>query len=68
LPWFFTSGSTAAALSLGFGAIAALAVGGCLGYLGGRNVAWSALRQLLVLCLAAGATYGAGKLFDVTVT
>ncbi|HEY2027576.1 MAG TPA: VIT1/CCC1 transporter family protein [Myxococcales bacterium] len=68
LPWFFSSGSMAAALSVASGGLAALAVGAALGYLGGRNVAWSAFRQLLVLCLAAGATYGAGKLFDVTVT
>jgi VIT1/CCC1 family predicted Fe2+/Mn2+ transporter len=67
-PWFFASGRLAPALSLGLGAAAALAVGGVLGYLGGRNVAWSALRQLLVLCLAAAATWGAGKLFNVTVT
>jgi VIT1/CCC1 family predicted Fe2+/Mn2+ transporter len=67
-PWFFTSGRYAAALSLGLGAGAAIAVGGVLGYLGGRNIAWSALRQLLVLCLAAAATWGAGKLFNVSVS
>ena len=50
------------------GGAAALLVGGALGFLGGRNVAWSAARQLLVLVVAAGATWGAGKLFDVTVT
>ena len=68
LPWFFASGTNAAVLSLGLGAGAALAVGGVLGYLGGRNILWSAARQLLVLCLAAAATWGAGKLFNVTVT
>ena len=39
-----------------------------LGYLGGRNVLWSAARQVLVLAVAAAATWGAGKLFNVTVT
>ena len=67
-PWFFTSGKYASALSLGLGAGAAIAVGGVLGYLGGRNIAWSAVRQLLTLCLAAAATWGAGKLFNVTVS
>jgi VIT1/CCC1 family predicted Fe2+/Mn2+ transporter len=68
LPWFFTSGAQASALSLGLGAAAAIAVGGVLGFLGGRNIAWSASRQLLALCLAAAATWGVGKLFNVTVT
>ncbi len=68
LPWFFWSGTTAAAASLAVGAGAALAVGGLLGYLGGRNVGWSAARQLLVLVLAAAATWGAGRLFNVTVS
>jgi vacuolar iron transporter family protein len=67
-PWFFATGKAAAALSLGLGGAAALCVGGVLGHLGGRNVVWGAVRQLLVLCLAAAATWGAGKLFNVTVT
>jgi VIT1/CCC1 family predicted Fe2+/Mn2+ transporter len=68
LPWFFSSGTYAAALSLALGAGAALAVGGLLGWLGGRNMMSSALRQLVVLCLAAAATWGAGKLFHSTVS
>jgi VIT1/CCC1 family predicted Fe2+/Mn2+ transporter len=66
LPWFFASDASPA-LSLGLGAAAALAVGAVLGYLGGRSILWSAVRQLIVLCLAAAATFGAGKLFNVTV-
>jgi len=50
------------------GAAAAIAVGGMLGYLAGANVAWSATRQLLALAVAAAATWGAGRLFNVTVT
>ena len=68
LPWFFWSGGKAALASMGLGAAAAVVVGGMLGYLGGRNVGWSAVRQVLVLAVAAGATWGAGKLFNVTVT
>ena len=68
LPWFFIGGTRAAAISLALGAGAALMVGGTLGWLGGRHVGWGALRQLLVLAIAAAATWGAGKLFDVSVT
>ena len=65
LPWFFSTGTRAAIASIGLGGAAALAVGGALGFLGGRNVVWSALRQLLVLMVAAGATWAVGRLFQV---
>ncbi len=68
LPWFFSGGAAAAFASIALGGAAALVVGGMLGYLGGRNVAWSAARQLLVLAVAAAATWAAGKLFNVSVT
>ena len=68
LPWFFRGGLDAAVASIALGGAAAIAVGGTLGYLGGRNVVWSAVRQLVALALAAAATWGAGRLFHVTVT
>jgi vacuolar iron transporter family protein len=68
IPWFLRSGTEAALASIVLGGVAAVAVGAVLGYLGGRNVLWSAARQVLVLAVAAGATWGAGKLFNVTVT
>jgi len=68
VPWFVSGGTHAAVASIVLGGAAALLVGGVLGFLGGRNVAWSAARQLLVLVVAAAATWGAGKLFNVTVT
>jgi VIT1/CCC1 family predicted Fe2+/Mn2+ transporter len=68
LPWFFTGGAAAAFASIALGGAAALVVGGMLGFLGGRNVAWGAARQLLVLAVAAAATWAAGKLFNVSVT
>jgi VIT1/CCC1 family predicted Fe2+/Mn2+ transporter len=68
LPWFFWSGGRAALASSALGTAAAVAVGSLLGYLGGRNILWSAARQVFVLALAAGATWGAGRLFNVTVT
>jgi len=68
LPWFLWSGTRAAVASILLGSIAALAVGGALGFLGGRNLAWSAARQLFVLAIAAGATWAVGRLFNVTVS
>jgi VIT1/CCC1 family predicted Fe2+/Mn2+ transporter len=67
LPWFAWTGTRAAVASIALGGAAALVIGGVLGFLGGRNVAWSAVRQLFALGLAAGATWGVGRLFNVTV-
>ena len=68
IPWFFSSGGQAAIASILLGGVAAIALGALLGFLGGRNILWSAARQVFVLALAAGATWGAGRLFNVTVT
>lgn len=68
VPWFFSGGGRAAIASILLGGAAAVALGALLGYLGGRNILWSAARQVFVLAVAAGATWGAGKLFNVTVT
>jgi vacuolar iron transporter family protein len=68
IPWFVWSGTHAALASIALGIAAATGVGALLGYLGGRNIVWSAARQIVVLILAAAATWGAGKLFNVTVT
>ena len=65
LPWFFTQGPRAAAASLALGVVAALTVGAVLGRLAGRNPSGSAVRQLAALCIAAAATWGAGRLFNV---
>ena len=68
VPWFVWSGGRAAAASILLGALAAVGVGALLGWLGGRNVLSSAARQVFVLGAAAGATWGAGRLFNVTVS
>jgi VIT1/CCC1 family predicted Fe2+/Mn2+ transporter len=66
-PWFFSSGPAAMGLSVALSALGALAIGAYLGYTTtGRRVP-AALRQLLVLVLAAGATYLVGRLFHTTV-
>lgn len=66
LPWLFTSGSTAILVSVGVGAAASLIVGGTLGLFTGRSPLRSALRQLALAALAAGVTYGIGRLVGVS--
>jgi len=66
IPWFLRGGGEAAIASIVLGVTAAIGVGTMLGYLGDRNILWSAARQVLVLVVAAAATWGAGRLFNVT--
>ena len=61
LPWLFTSGTAAIWASVAIGAVAALAVGAVLGRFTGRSRVRSALRQLVLAAIAAGATYGVGR-------
>ena len=68
VPWIFWSGARAEIASVALGGAAAAAVGAVLGYLSGRHLLWSAVRQLLALALAAGATWSAGRLFGVSVS
>lgn len=67
VPWFVSSGLKAAAASLVLSAIAALGIGAYLGSKTDGRLLRSALRQLAVLILAAGATYGVGLLFHTNV-
>ena len=66
IPWLFSSGTGAIVASVVIGAIAALVVGAAIGVFTGRPVARSALRQLALASLAAGVTYGIGRLVGVS--
>jgi vacuolar iron transporter family protein len=66
-PWFFGSGTPAIVTSLGLSAVFALGIGAFLGLNTSGRWLRSALRQLLVLVIAAGATYLVGRLFGVSV-
>lgn len=68
IPWLFGGGATAMLSSLGLSAIGALAIGAFLGANTTGKFVRPALRQLLVLILAAGATYLVGRMFETTVT
>jgi VIT1/CCC1 family predicted Fe2+/Mn2+ transporter len=67
IPWFFGGGAAIVTVSLGLSMVSALAIGAYLGV--NTNGRWlrSALRQLIVLILAAGATYLVGTIFHTNV-
>ena len=65
-PWFFTGGSAAVIASVIIGTIAALALGAAIGFMSGRNVWGTALRQLAVAAVAASVTYAVGSLLGVS--
>jgi len=65
-PWFFTEGSSAVIATVIIGAISALALGATIGYMSGRNVVGTALRQLAVAAVAAAVTYAVGSLLGVS--
>jgi VIT1/CCC1 family predicted Fe2+/Mn2+ transporter len=67
VPWFFAQGLPAAIASLALSAIAALGIGAYLGSKTDGRILRSASRQLIVLVLAAGATYLVGVFFHVNV-
>ena len=60
VPFFFTSGNGAVVAAIVLAAIAAICVGAALARFTGRSVLFSAVRQLLVMGVAAGVTYGIG--------
>jgi VIT1/CCC1 family predicted Fe2+/Mn2+ transporter len=67
-PWFFAEGSTAVIASIIIGAVAALSLGAAIGFMSGRNVLTTAVRQLAVAAIAASVTYGVGHLLGVSTT
>jgi VIT1/CCC1 family predicted Fe2+/Mn2+ transporter len=62
LPWLFTSGGNPILWSLIFGAIGSAAVGAAIGWFTKRGTVRWALRQLTITSLAAGVTFGIGRL------
>jgi len=66
LPWLATSGAIAIWASVAVGGVAALAVGVGVGLLTGRPLWKSGLRQFALAALAAGVTFGIGRIVGVT--
>jgi vacuolar iron transporter family protein len=65
LPWLLSSGAAATIASIAAAAVVALATGALLGALSNRPRWRSAVRQLVIGAVAAGVTYGIGRLVGV---
>jgi vacuolar iron transporter family protein len=68
LPFLFTSGGSAVALSAALSAVTLFGVGGAMTVLTGRRVLVSGARMLAIGAVAAAITFGVGKLIGVAVT
>ena len=68
LPFLATSGTLAVTIASGLAFAVLAAVGGLVGFLSGTNVFTSAARMAGLAALAAGVTYGVGRLFGAAVS
>ncbi|MBF8267192.1 MAG: hypothetical protein HW388_700 [Dehalococcoidia bacterium] len=68
LPYIFDTGRLSFSLSGLLSAGALLSVGGVLAWMTSRNIAWGALRMLLIGGSAAAVTFGVGSLIGVSVS
>lgn len=66
LPWLVSSGTGATLASVAIGGVAAVAVGIALAVFTRRPTWRTALRQLLILAVAAGATFGIGHAVGIS--
>lgn len=67
IPWFAGSGNGAKLSSITIGVVAAAIVGLVIGKFAERRMAWSSIRQVLILLVACGATYLVGRALGVSV-
>ena len=67
IPWFGGGGNGAKVASIIIGVVAAAAVGLLIGKFAERRMAWSAVRQVLILLIACGVTYLVGKALGVSI-
>jgi VIT1/CCC1 family predicted Fe2+/Mn2+ transporter len=68
IPWFIGSGDAAKLTSIVIGVVAAAVVGAVIGRFAERRIAWSSVRQVLILLVACGVTYLIGQLLNVSVS
>jgi VIT1/CCC1 family predicted Fe2+/Mn2+ transporter len=68
VPFLLCSGAAAVALSAGLAAVVLAGVGGFIGVLSGTSAWRSAGRMVGLAALAAGITYGLGRLFGATLS
>ena len=67
LPWYFLPPATASAVSIGVSVASAFIIGALLGSRTDGRVLQGGIRQVIVIVLAAGVTYGVGRLLHVSV-
>lgn len=65
IPWLFFGGLKAVIISICIGAVAAAALGAAIGAFTGRGMLTTAIRQLTAAVVAAGITFGVGRLLGV---
>jgi vacuolar iron transporter family protein len=69
IPWFGDGGGNSAKVaSIVIGVVAAALVGAAIGKFAERRIVWSAIRQVLILLVACGATWLVGRALGVSVT
>lgn len=66
LPFLFLSGFTAVSASIAFAVLALAGIGVLTSLFNGRSALYSAIRQIVVCCVAAAVTYGVGKFLGVS--
>jgi vacuolar iron transporter family protein len=67
LPFFFTTGFTSILLSTVFSALGLFAIGAAITLFTGKNIWYSGFRQVLFGLMAAGITFGIGKLIGISI-
>jgi len=68
LPFLLTTGTAAVVSSIGVSALALGAIGVVTSLFNGRGPWFSAARQMVIGCAAAGVTYGVGALLGVSLS
>jgi VIT1/CCC1 family predicted Fe2+/Mn2+ transporter len=68
VPWLVSEGNGATIASIIIGLTAAAVVGWLVGRFAERPPMWSAARQMMIMIVAAGATYAVGRLLGVSVS
>jgi VIT1/CCC1 family predicted Fe2+/Mn2+ transporter len=66
IPWLAGHGNGAKVASIAIGVVAAALVGLLIGKFAERRLAWTAVRQVLILLIACGATYLVGRALGVS--
>jgi vacuolar iron transporter family protein len=66
-PWFFTADTTGMVWSVILTAIGGLIAGGYVAFSSGKSLSFGAVRQLLIIVLAALVTYGVGTVFGTAI-